>query len=138
MEQQVIFILGALSGLVSAMLVYAFVGVFRMTRKLREIDNRLETLSRHALESEKEIHGRLADEMRHAYDQLHRTEEMLFQRIDTVERDTDQRINDDKEIFFNKFDEGFRYTDSRIDSTIDHINKKLQQQGIKEPGLIKS
>ena len=137
MEQQVIFVLGALSGLVSTMLVYAFVGVFRMSRKLTEIDNRLESMSRHVFESEKEIHGRLADEIRNVYDQLRRTEEMLFQRIETVERETDQRINDDKEIFFNKFDEGFRYTDSRIDSAIDQIKKKMQQ-GFREPDLIKS
>jgi len=145
MEQQLVFVLGALSGLVVTMLVYAFVGVFRMTRKITEIDSRLDALYRQSYENDGEVNRRISDELRNVYEQIRRVEETLFQRIETVERETDQRINDDKEDLhrlLNKLHEdvsdAMRYTDSRIDTATENIKKSLIPKGSKEPALINS
>ena len=97
MEQQLVFVLGTLSGLVAIMLVYAFMGVFRITRKITEIDSRLDALYRQTYENYNDVSRRISEELRNVYEQISRVEETLFQRIETVERETDQRINGDKE-----------------------------------------
>ncbi len=147
MEQQLVFVLGALSGLVAIMLVYAFVGVFRMTRKITEIDSRLDTLYRQTHENYNDVNRRISKELRNVYEQISRVEETLFQRIETVERETDQRINDDKEELhrlLNRVHENvsdaMRYTDSRIDTATENIKKSLSPipKEAKESTLINS
>jgi biopolymer transport protein ExbB/TolQ len=138
MEQQLVFVLGALSGLVATMLVYTFVGVLRISQKLKNISRKLDDFERRVWDSDREHRdyiNRETETLRNSIDHLYRE---LFQRIETVERETDQRINDDKENFDRKINDAFRYTDSRIDSAIDHLNKRLGPKGAKEPTLINS
>jgi len=167
MEQQVIFVLGALSGLVATMLVYAFAGVLRISQKLKNISRNLEDIERRGWDNDREHRdyiNREAESLRNSIDHLYRE---LFQRIETVERETDERFKEtqhsfwdaesqigrrisdvcdridaettiSRDITFDKFDDCKKYVDSRVDQAIDHLNKRFGPQGTKEPTLIKS
>jgi len=119
--ETLIFVLGTLSGLFLIGMVYAFVGVLKMSKQTKELQKEVEAIHRRIDETHDNIwrdmdirfneHEKRSD---YLTDQLNRHHEHLILKIDNSVKQVNSRI-----------DEVTRYVDSRLDKTVDSLCTRM-------------
>jgi hypothetical protein len=115
--ETLIFVLGTLSGLFLIGMVYAFVGVLKMSKQIKELQEEVHSIHRRIDETGdslwRDMDTRFKEHEKHSdylTNQINRNHEHLILKIGDVCSGLDTRIDDAN-----------RYIDSRIDKTVDAL-----------------
>jgi seryl-tRNA synthetase len=149
------FVLGALSGLFLLGMVYAFVGVLKIQKEIKNIQGDLRHLNKQINTMDHEIHRRITtieeqahrrmDEMLRDLDKINEQTHLIIGenakevhgRIDEILRGLEQqrqdevrRSNDDYQNLRKMLDDTNRYVDKRVDNAnttaVQYIDKKIE------------
>lgn len=122
------FVLGALSGLFLVGIVYAFIGVLKMSKQIKDLKEEIQSINQGLGDTHRAVDEKndsLWNEIDRRFDELHRS---LDSRERDLTQDLDRRfeqIHHHSDYLANevnrKHDETIKYTDSRIDKTIDAL-----------------
>ena len=104
--ETLIFVLGTLSGLFLIGMVYAFVGVLKMSKQIKELQNEVHT-----------IHKRIDE----TYDSLWRQMDTRFHDYEKHSDYLSDQINRKEEAIHQRIADLNSYVDSRIDKTVDAL-----------------
>lgn len=126
METTITFVLGALCGLFLLGMVYAFIGVLKMQKKIKVQHYEFDHLHKQLNNIADETHRRITT-----------NEERAHQRMDEMLRDLEQqrqegirRSNDDYQNLRKLLDDTNRYVDKRVDNATttaaQYIDKKIE------------
>ena len=126
METTITFVLGALCGLFLLGMVYAFIGVLKMQKQIKNHETEISNIYTSLKTNIKDVH-KLADNL----------ERELTNSIDEILRDLEQqrqddvrRSNDDYQNLRKLLDDTNRYVDKRVDhcnaTTTQYIDKKIE------------
>lgn len=126
METTITFVLGALCGLFLLGMVYAFIGVLKTQKEIKNL--------KHDYRYVKDQMGMMDNSIRNI---IRKNDESAHNRIEEILRDLEQqrqdevrRSNDDYQNLRKMLDDTNRYVDKRVDNsstnTIQYIDKKIE------------
>jgi chromosome segregation ATPase len=122
------FVLGALSGLFLVGIVYAFIGVLKMSKQIKDLKEEVQSINQSLSETHRTIDEKtdtLWTEVDSRFTHTHRLiddserdlNQELDRRFEEIQRHSDYLATE----INSKIDETTKYIDSRIDKTIDAL-----------------
>ena len=126
------FVLGALSGLFLVGIVYAFIGVLKMSKQIKDLKEEIQSINQNLSETHKaidektdtlwrEVDSRFTHTHRLIDDSERDLNQELERRIEEIQRHSDYLATE----INNKTDELNRYVDSRLDKTVDALCTRM-------------
>ena len=126
METTITFVLGALCGLFLLGMVYAFIGVLKMQKQIKNQRSEFDHLQKQVYDLNEKTHLIISESAKEVHSRL----DEILRDLDQQRQDEVRRSNEDYQGLRKLLDDTNRYVDKRVDhcNTIsrEYIDKKIE------------
>jgi len=121
METTTTFVLGALCGLFLLGMVYAFIGVLKAQKEIKNLKHEYRYVKDQMDKMHNDIYHMISNEIREVNDRI-----AEFRRdVDNMNEETHTIMGANNSEVHGRIDEASRYIDSRLDKTIDALCTRM-------------